>query len=985
MGISTTPGAQGAGGLDINNQNSQSKIRFEDGEKIIINNANSLFRSINIAGDVNQVGSHFKLIDNANKLDPNESKNVISIESTSPVIKPINNEAGIEFIINENQQLMMGNGMVAIGNLAVPSNPTKNLYVNENSYINGDLYYFDEKLERKTIQSSSLNSYKHTKENTVQTILFDYDKGFEVISTANYELTLTFQNHFSSMNLTRLDEIAVSENQNIKPEGIDVMGLNGDYISVSVNNVLTEGNVSGDLDSMGFFNDLINGGVIDGDIVILQTLNIYGTNYFAEVFKLFGDVNQMDNIPFPWKHVVTENSNVVDYEFVITENVGIGIATPTYPLEVNGTTSINVSIIPSVNITGDLDGNNQTLLVESYDDILIDLNTSGVETESLFELNNLTFFSDKFGLNKLNENYFLTLHPYEEQLNSLMRISSAITSKVNLNDMFNIYLNNFGYLNFDAVQNILAYYFTSAESRFNFSETGLALHILGLPQNTMDVSGNVLIGESLSGDVIGFNDSVMVESKFGLKTAEPITVVDVYGSMVVGRSSNYMSAIYNLNQDLVVEDQLYVEEYDPTDSIHNMQVNGSLIIDGSLYFNKSSLLSNNELSIYDNQANRVVIGYGSSVTTRSLDFHSGLFTNLIPSIGVGGINITAQGFVSLGDTTNPYASLHVQKPNIKLLVDAKGSGNGDSQIKLESSGKGIIGYDDVAPNEFLLTDGEIPEISGADLAIDQSGQVDIGYNVASATTPQPSHNVSLDVLEKVNASSIIKEQDNVLTHMPEGSIVMWSGWTNELPDGWYLCTGIDDEINGQTNLCNFNDYFVVGKTSSDSLDQSKSVSSHSYTFVTSLATYSHEHISSHLHDGFSEVIHNHSSSSTPVHQTTFLTQSSETGRGVEKRGQLSYNYEYEDCGSWGWNWVCYEKTGTANYPPISLYYYNGSGGEHSHSVSIDHNHSASLQNETHSHNLIEKTHTHSNTNHSHTISNQPEYYTLAFIYLKGEN
>ena len=42
--------------------------------------------------------------------------------------------------------------------------------------------------------------------------------------------------------------------------------------------------------------------------------------------KMIGDISEMENIPFPWKHVFYVNDELVNYEYVITENVGIGTA-----------------------------------------------------------------------------------------------------------------------------------------------------------------------------------------------------------------------------------------------------------------------------------------------------------------------------------------------------------------------------------------------------------------------------------------------------------------------------------------------------------------------------------------------------------------------------------------------------------------------------------------------------------------------------------
>ena len=159
--------------------------------------------------------------------------------------------------------------------------------------------------------------------------------------------------------------------------------------------------------------------------------------------------------------------------------------------------------------------------------------------------------------------------------------------------------------------------------------------------------------------------------------------------------------------------------------------------------------------------------------------------DLTPQAGYDGLYLNSTGKVALGHDL-PSSQLHVKKDGVQLIIDAQQEGNGDAQIKFESTGTGLIGYDNSIPNQFVFTDGDVPEIVGAQLSIDQTGQVDIGYNVANLSTSQPTHNVALDVLQHVNASLPIMEQGQVLTHMPEGSIVMWSGWTTDLPEGW-LC------------------------------------------------------------------------------------------------------------------------------------------------------------------------------------------------------
>ena len=74
-----------------------------------------------------------------------------------------------------------------------------------------------------------------------------------------------------------------------------------------------------------------------------------------------------------------------------------------------------------------------------------------------------------------------------------------------------------------------------------------------------------------------------------------------------------------------------------------------------------------------------------------------------------------------------------------------------------------------------------------------------------------------------------------------------------------------------------------------------------------------------------------------------------------------------------------------NNPAASGYTTALNNGHHSHQVTISHGHQASSENESHSHTLASASHEHDNVSHSHEVDNEPEYYKLAFIYLKGES
>ena len=97
-----------------------------------------------------------------------------------------------------------------------------------------------------------------------------------------------------------------------------------------------------------------------------------------------------------------------------------------------------------------------------------------------------------------------------------------------------------------------------------------------------------------------------------------------------------------LNDDLAIETPLFVEEYDPTDTTHNVQINGSLSLEG-LYFNKGSNANSNELSFEYNDSKRLNIGYGSNASTRKLLINSVEYTDLSPASGIDGLYIDKLG------------------------------------------------------------------------------------------------------------------------------------------------------------------------------------------------------------------------------------------------------------------------------------------------------------------------------------------------------
>ena len=238
--------------------------------------------------------------------------------------------------------------------------------------------------------------------------------------------------------------------------------------------------------------------------------------------------------------------------------------------------------------------------------------------------------------------------------------------------------------------------------------------------------------------------------------------------------------------------------------------------------------------------------------------------------------------------------------------------------------------------------------------------------------------MKVDVLRKVNSTQIIRKNGAVLTHMPEGSVVMWSGWRTELPDGWKFCTGID--TTNSTSKCNFVDYFVVGKKPVDTINNKITGAEHQYSIATG-SEYKHTHSSDHSHSSFSSTSHNHSAFNVNNNNSNSGTWGDNAGGSTGRVGTAAWykweRYGWECCwkGKWRKKWFDYDLANSKN---------NNNNGHHSHSVLMNHGHSASVDRPSHNHALGNKNHEHDNVVHDHDVENQPEYYTLAFIYLVGE-
>ncbi len=161
-----------------------------------------------------------------------------------------------------------------------------------------------------------------------------------------------------------------------------------------------------------------------------------------------------------------------------------------------------------------------------------------------------------------------------------------------------------------------------------------------------------------------------------------------------------------------------------------------------------------------------------------------------------------------------------------------------------------------------------------------------------------------------------------LNLVPPGTIVMWSGSLNSIPDGWSLCDG----TNGTPDL---RDRFIVGAGGSYNVGNTGGIASVTLTL---------NQIPAHTHSASSSAAgaHNHTASSSTSQGTEFSQSSSHGGGVYYGMGTIQYNNN--------------QRLGTHSHD-ITV----NEAGSHTHPISIG------------------------NAGEGQAHENRPPYYGLAFI------
>ena len=152
----------------------------------------------------------------------------------------------------------------------------------------------------------------------------------------------------------------------------------------------------------------------------------------------------MESIPFPWKHVFYDGEERVDYEYVITENVGIGMTNPEYDLDVAGVSSLNVVIVPSLNVTGFIQPKHDSFTMVAGKNINLEFELAQNASDERLDLNGLKFSETAVGLNEIDSDYLANFSPYALSNDSRMLITGDYVAELSFNSKADFKLNQYG-------------------------------------------------------------------------------------------------------------------------------------------------------------------------------------------------------------------------------------------------------------------------------------------------------------------------------------------------------------------------------------------------------------------------------------------------------------------------------------------------------------------------------------------------------------
>jgi hypothetical protein len=840
------------------------------------------------------------------------------------------------------------------------------LKVYGSTHIQNGLYsYVDLKnridvLESKTIKGANASPAL----DNLTSLEFKSGQGFNV-SAASSELdqdatqvSVDFDPHFSTIHVQNGTVLLGS----FVPTGVDQFTFFSPHFDISIlNNAITFKNLL--LDS---------GGDVASSLSVNGVVRVESSGSDSSLSTIYGNIASMTNIPFPW------TLNGLDQVLENDTKVGIGTVAPGYRLHVSGTTyvpTLETMVVTTNAIVGS--GASGLLTLQSNQEMTLNSRHS---SGSLARLGSVSFskpgasFIGAVNSGSCDNSTNVKFKVCAQDAATVRLYSTGSDSahnpklQIGPNILFQLQSNSFDVGRIDRVFNL------KSDSMVVLDNIGI---FTNMPKNGLDIVGSLIVGDSVSSSkqhALIVQSSVMV----GNNTAPFLNGLHLAASKTIRIGE--VSADVLKDDDgasLFVNDSLHVHaKHAGTDGLY---VSGNVVLKG---------VHVDDLVVTSNvQQDLVLSGTVSFVATTDIVVNETLeAVHVSDKVGIG--------------TQDPEAMVHIKDNEAVLTIE----GNASARVEFEG--------DAVAMEQTNSGFRVYPKTStGKQFQMDEDG-VDIGYT----STFVPTHNnstVGLDVEGDIDATEyLLKGQP--LSHMPIGSIIMWSGWTDKLPDGWVICDGSND--NNNVSRCDFSDQFVVGVPPTVGLEASVSVGEFTWSQVTGNAVDDNGVVVDHTiatHNQTATLVtHNHTigldndQSQSGVLKTKSVSHSySDLGSGTgapnyvllsvntEEQQGISYYYKTSDvsCNVWGGN--CDQNLRQLwglSWPSVAVKGYSDTGSSLSHQhdpSNATHPHSFVLPESGHAHTIQDAAHSHTETtSHEHAAAAnkpRPQYYTLVFIYLEG--
>jgi hypothetical protein len=812
-----------------------------------------------------------------------------------------------------------------------------------------DYYGRYDPIESKTIKGSAAASsplYNLT------TLGFNDAEGFNIsASTSTLDadgktVSVEFDPYFSTINIQNLSGPPTS----LVPVGADSLAFTSPHFNIEF---MDNGS------RLVFTNSLFSqGGEIASSVSVNGVVRIQKASPGSGLSKITGSIKSMTNIPFPWKQVGT-------YQVVPnTIQIGIGTVAPEYPLHVAGDTSVTNLSAQVVSINSMV--HNSSVFVTSEKNTVLNVRNNSNRVVQFGALSFIKPGAHFFGA--INESICSSLNDVKFKVCSNSDAIARFKNTTNVSST-DISFGSDKILSLSdglSIGNNKSIYIMNGRIALRDDKLGL---LTDTPKNALDIAGSLLVGDNIS---TSQQNTMIVQGRVGFGNSAPDLnkALNLIGSMRIGSSHGF----FNKNNDgdaLFVDDSLHIHtQHSGSDGLYvsGNAVVQSIQVDGgvSIGVSGSDLVLTKDNAI-DIQATSNFVSGDSS--------NNGLVVK--NNIGVG--------------TSIPLAPLHINKSDALKIESAT------SLAQLEFGDNVALQQDD---QTLKLSTRARPAIQ-----INSDG-VDIDY---SESDP-PTHNndiIALDVNGDMDASGGYALDGVPLGHVPTGSIIMWSGWTSELPDGWKVCDGGDTETG--TAECDLRDQFIIGSQTQFKIQpQSDTVD---WNNIPAGGTTTHTSTDTHTHT-VNNVDHKHSpvmaSANTSLVYKTFNNDKDMNTYGgknimllyiytsttpyigsifsFSSVGSMENNVEnnlknsggfYSLTGFYSYNFSLYYQTSNTNHDhdfPDGSY-----NGLHTHNNVTEETHS-------HNHNLEGATHQHpESTEHSHgNKQEEPKYYTLMFIYLEGK-